>query len=166
MAMAVYKKKSLSWEYVKSQVHQQKTWNHSQCSGKLLLRQKLQFILLLSHSFMISFSQGSHESGESRLLVLKEEKYGSYIYQQSKTMHQEHLCIPAEYKLRSSCLVSVPHGRIETREQLLLLHCLIVPCSGPLQGENIHAHPTCQTLKRWGTEKKSLKLTGQGKICH
>lgn len=79
-------------------------------------------------------------------------------------------CIPAGYKLRSSCLVSVPHGRIETREQSLLLHCLIVPCSGvsaaPLQEENIHPHPTCQTLKRWDTEKKSLKLTGQGKICH
>lgn len=119
---------------MKSQVRQQKTWNHSQCSGKLLLRQKLQFILLLSYSFMISFSQGSHESGESRLLVLKEEKYGSYFYQQAKQCIKNTLsfCIPAEYKLRSSCLVSVPHSRTETKEQLLLLHCLIIPCSAPV----------------------------------
>lgn len=66
-------------------------------------------------------------------------------------------CIPAEYKLRSSCLVSLPQGRIETREQSLLLLCLIVPCSAPVllhcKGK-ISMHIPRVKLWKDGTQRK------------
>lgn len=73
-------------------------------------------------------------------------------------MLQEHfkLLFPtAEYKLRNSycfCIAS-------------LCSAVVQRCSTASRGENTHTDATRQTLKRWDTEKKALKLTENHKLC-
>lgn len=61
---------------------------------------------------MVSFSQGSHESGESRLLVLKEEKYQSYFLGTNQNNAAGTLSVEREHFSGAVIASALPQGSV------------------------------------------------------